>query len=54
MKSKDENASQKQQAAKEYVESQLNILRKHGAAEVSPSSRKYKQIVRQVERASAP
>jgi len=52
MKAKNENASQKQEAAKAYVESQLNILRKHGT-EVSTDSRKYKEIVRQVERASA-
>jgi len=52
MKSKDQNDSKKQRAAKEYVESQLNILRKHGT-EVSTDSRKYKEIVRQVQRASA-
>lgn len=50
MKSKDQNDSKKQQAAKEYVESQLNVLRKHGT---EVDSRKYKEIVRQVARASA-
>jgi hypothetical protein len=49
---KNGNGSQKREAVKAYVDSQISILRKHGT-EVSPSSRKYKQIVRQVARASA-
>jgi hypothetical protein len=47
MKSKN---SEKEQAAKKYVESQLDVLRKHGT-EVSQSSKK--AIIRQVSRASA-
>jgi hypothetical protein len=49
---KNEKSSQKQEAVKAYVDSQIDILRKYGT-EVRPSSRKYKEIVRQVERASA-
>jgi RNase P subunit RPR2 len=49
MKSKEEN-SDKKQAAREYVESQLNILKKHGT-EVSLSSKR--EIIRKVARVSA-
>ena len=50
MKSKDQDS--KKEAAKAYVESQLDVLRKYGAlANVSP--KKYNAIVKQVRRASA-
>lgn len=42
----------KEEAAKAYVESQLEILRKHGTG-VKLSEKKYQTILKQVQKASA-
>jgi hypothetical protein len=50
MKSKDQ--TNKKEAAKAYVESQLDVLRKYGSV-ANVSAKKYNNIVKQVQRASA-
>jgi hypothetical protein len=49
MKTVNVNAKRKKSAAKQYVEAQLDILRKHGS---TVSAKKSQTIIRQVARAS--